>query len=308
MSNILNQHGVPNAGIRMGIKNNKLAIENMDGRLTTLEELPPIIVSDVAPSENLSEGMLWRHRGTGVNKICIKQSDGKLAFEDFEFFDDVYETIEGVRVYLSTYIEEQIAMASNSLDENIGDRNILKTKFKSNMVGAVNELTDAIKDLQLTGGGNPDYDITAEIRKGESKFNSMDGVLITHNLNTLDYSVSVESTAVASGTVGEIWIGDKTANTFKVYNSGLDKTVNFLWAAMASIPRIIRGTGVFKSVTGSVIAHGANTTDYSVSIVPTSNPGGDLGDVYITNKLDNSFTVVCSGATTSATFDWILYR
>lgn len=60
---------------------------------------------------------------------------------------------------------------------------------------------------------------------GSSTFNSISGRVITHNLNSTEYIVTVTPTADPSGQAGEIWV-TKALNTCTVYNSG-SSTVAF---------------------------------------------------------------------------------
>lgn len=65
------------------------------------------------------------------------------------------------------------------------------------------------------------------------------------------------------------------------------------------------GSSTFNSTEGIVITHNLNTSNYNVTITPTSNPNGQLGEVWVVKDLNN-MTVFCSGTTKVTTFDYII--
>lgn len=67
----------------------------------------------------------------------------------------------------------------------------------------------------------------------------------------------------------------------------------------------IYGSSQFNSSKGVVINHYLNTLNYNVSITPTSNPNGKLGEIWV--EKDRKYcTVYCSGSTTVTTFDYLI--
>jgi hypothetical protein len=69
----------------------------------------------------------------------------------------------------------------------------------------------------------------------------------------------------------------------------------------------IKGTNTFNSTTGVTITHNIGNTNYYVSIIPTSNASGYLGEIYV-KKNANNIIVYCSGTSTTTTFDYILFK
>ena len=67
----------------------------------------------------------------------------------------------------------------------------------------------------------------------------------------------------------------------------------------------IYGSSQFNSTKGVVINHYLNTLNYNVSITPTSNPNGKLGEIWV-EKNRKYCTVYCSGSTTETTFDYLI--
>lgn len=66
------------------------------------------------------------------------------------------------------------------------------------------------------------------------------------------------------------------------------------------------GSSTFNSTTGVVINHTfGSSTNYFVSITPTSNGNGYIGEYYV-QKNNNSITVYNSGSSTTGTFDYII--
>lgn len=73
------------------------------------------------------------------------------------------------------------------------------------------------------------------------------------------------------------------------------------------IPRIETGSGTFNTTpdTATTISHSQGTTDFRVMITPTSDPGGFLGEYWVT-KTTTNFSVYKTGSGASITFDYIL--
>ena len=72
-----------------------------------------------------------------------------------------------------------------------------------------------------------------------------------------------------------------------------------------SIPTVLKGSGTYNGSAGTTISiPEQDSTDYYVSLTNTSNPGGNLGEVYI-DKTVNGFTVYNSG-TANTTFEYLL--
>lgn len=64
------------------------------------------------------------------------------------------------------------------------------------------------------------------------------------------------------------------------------------------------GSSTFNGITGRAITitEMANTS-YFVSITPSANPAGNLGEVWVINDSTTQFTVYCSGSAATA-FKW----
>jgi hypothetical protein len=69
----------------------------------------------------------------------------------------------------------------------------------------------------------------------------------------------------------------------------------------------IQGSGTFNSSTGTTITHNLGNTNYRVSVIATSDPGGALGEIFIT-KSTNNVIIKCSGDDTVTTFDYIIHK
>ena len=67
----------------------------------------------------------------------------------------------------------------------------------------------------------------------------------------------------------------------------------------------IYGSGTFNSLDGYVINHYLNTLNYTVTITPTSDPDGKLGEIWVI-KSQKYCTVYCSGSTRLTTFDFLI--
>ncbi len=67
---------------------------------------------------------------------------------------------------------------------------------------------------------------------------------------------------------------------------------------------MLRGSANFNSTTGVTISHSVGNTNFTVSIQPSQNPNGYLGEVWV-EKSTTNFKVCCSGTATT-TFDYVL--
>lgn len=77
------------------------------------------------------------------------------------------------------------------------------------------------------------------------------------------------------------------------------------WNGKLDSRRVIAGDGVFNSTTGTFIAHDIGHTTYSVSIIPTANPKGTVGDIWV-EKENNNIVVKCTGPANNIAFDWLI--
>lgn len=109
--------------------------------------------------------------------------------------------------------------------------------------------------------------------------------------------ISLTGGATGSGTFDGS--GDISISTTVNYNNLTNKP---------SLPTIKTGNGTLNSTTPVVINIGVTlpNTSYHVSITPTSNPDGSLGEVYVTNRTKTSFSVVTTGSTKTTTFSWMV--
>jgi len=60
-----------------------------------------------------------------------------------------------------------------------------------------------------------------------------------------------------------------------------------------------------NSSTGVSCTHNIGSTNYKVSVTPTSNPAGTLGEIWVT-KATNTCVIYCSGSTTTTTCDVVV--
>lgn len=63
------------------------------------------------------------------------------------------------------------------------------------------------------------------------------------------------------------------------------------------------GSGVFNGTEGTIINHSFGNTSFSVTITPTTNPNGQLGEYWV-KKTNTLVVVYCSGAGKNIEFDY----
>ena len=76
------------------------------------------------------------------------------------------------------------------------------------------------------------------------------------------------------------------------------------WTAKKDSDKIIGGTGIFNSITGTYIAHDIGHTTYYVSITPTEEPI-NVGDIWVVKENDYMI-VMNNGTSKSVPFDWTI--
>lgn len=155
------------------------------------------------------------------------------------------------------------------------------------------------------------------ILHGNGVFNSIEGITISLGsvAPNINYIVNISPSSDPDGGLGEYWVGEKTTTTFKVYCSGSTTNTAFDWMVMIDNTRTLKngmtlksGHGTFNSLDGVTINIGESlpSTNYMVNISPSSDPNGELGEYWISDKTNNSFKVYCSGSTTDTLFDWMV--
>lgn len=141
---------------------------------------------------------------------------------------------------------------------------------------------------------------------GESVFGGPGGRTITHAKGDTEYIPCIVASANGNGEIGEWWIADIASNSFVVRNSGRGVSA-FRWG----IPKYDlegKGDSAFASSGGRLITHNLNIAgDYTPVIVPTSDPNGQLGAIYITDITANSFRVCNTGKAVSD-FLWVIWK
>ena len=140
--------------------------------------------------------------------------------------------------------------------------------------------------------------------KGNSAFAGPGGQTVTHTKGDTNYVPCIIPSANGSGAIGEWWITDIANTSFVVRNSGMGVTA-FKWA----IPRFYtngKGASSFAGNNGVLISHNLDLVNYTPLIIPTANPEGHLGAVYVTDIASNSFRVRNTGTATTS-FMWVIH-
>jgi len=138
---------------------------------------------------------------------------------------------------------------------------------------------------------------------GDSTFAGPGGRTVSHSKGDTNYVPYVIPSADGSGAIGEWWITDYATTSFIVRNSGATVTA-FKWG-IARFDNGGKGSSSFAGSGGVTITHNLNIADYTPLIIPTTDPGGQLGAVFVTDITSNSFVVRNTGSAVTG-FDWII--
>ena len=141
--------------------------------------------------------------------------------------------------------------------------------------------------------------------RGNDNLAGPGGVTIAHNLGISNYQPEIEVTE-ESGAVGEIWVTDIGANSFKVRNSGIGEDA-FAWTIYkGDIAADHRGSNNLAGPSGVTITHNLGITNYQPEIEITEESGA-VGEVWVTDVAANSFVVRNSGSGVTG-FSWIICK
>lgn len=120
--------------------------------------------------------------------------------------------------------------------------------------------------------------------------------------DTAEWVASVPTLAFGLQATG----GDENAN-MNVPMRDLNRRLVYLRGRVDALSLdSVWGTGDFDPVDGFTVTHDLGTTAYHVTCLPTSNPGGELGEVWIEIG-ENAFTIHNTGSWTGP-LRWGLVR
>lgn len=164
--------------------------------------------------------------------------------------------------------------------------------------------------------------LSERVQMNESKISVMEKSYYTKEEVENKISETFSSTS-------SIWETIEKLNEFFKDNSGVEDVIVSFYAQLSDEIKILQnnigslnnefntlshdiekmkpiyGSGIFNSVNGYKIYHYLNTLNYNVSITPTSNPNGKLGEIWV-EKTRKECIVYCSGSTTLTTFDYLI--
>ena len=186
------------------------------------------------------------------------------------------------------------------------------TKVAS-LVKSAPETLDTLKELADALGNDPNFATTVANKIGtKADLVYVNGELTkkantshTHTwANLVDAPTSLPANGGNSDTAARL----KTARTINGVSFDGSNNITVYDNTKLAISNTASGTGTFNSIKGCTITIGKtmSSTNYRVSVTPTSNPDGSLGEIWVESKTATSFVVKCSGSTTTTTFDWMV--
>lgn len=244
------------------------------------ENTPPFITNSYNKVSNLNvdavDGVHIDNTDAVVDDICIWNSNTGLKSSNRKFITTMSRTSQS--------------------DDEIPTGNAVINFVDANFVAV-----DTVVVSNLTKGISISYEDGDEVLKSTIIENidvdTVDGV---HINNT---NVEADDICVWSSTTGLKTSNIKVSTTV-VADTNLPDNNSVIDYFNS---RIMTGSGIFNSDTGVVITHTFGSIPTAVQITASSNPVGYLGEIW-TEKTDTTFTVFCSGATTTATFDYSIFK
>ncbi|MEA1957600.1 MAG: hypothetical protein U9N01_04515 [Euryarchaeota archaeon] len=138
------------------------------------------------------------------------------------------------------------------------------------------------------------FDVANGIPKLDASIN-LDIDQVTGNVPALDANGKLILT-------GANQISTKTADLANLWTKG-----TLIDDSMIGLSEIHEADSTdFAGSTGRTVTHNLNLSNYEVTVVPTEDGGGNIGEVWITDKGVNSFKVRNSGSATTA-FTWVIH-
>lgn len=149
---------------------------------------------------------------------------------------------------------------------------------------------------------------------GTNTFNGLDGIKIDLPegvCTNANYTVILNPSISTNGNLGEFWIENKTAKSFRVGSSGRLVSVKFDWILMLNESQsanfdstnfpFLQGEATLSAEAGTTVTLPRTMPDgdYSVYVTPVENHGGQYGEVWTENKTNNSFKLRTSGGSVS---------
>lgn len=243
--------------------------------------------------------------------------------------------LDGDNIVSATDMQDALSALQIDICKLLGSLTNLNTIDKSNLVNAINESRnkiiedyDEIRTIidSISSEGNANI-FTSEVVPSELQYllfkiksigtfieddltSDVVNALITHkdgfgNLKQIMPYTKSENVLVDSSTKKRL---STKLNDLDLEITSLNTRLLEISTSINSVQDkviLLKGTSTFNSIVGKVITHALNKTDYTVSITPTGNPNGTLGEVWVVNA-ENSFTVYCSGTNTSTPFTYIV--
>jgi hypothetical protein len=176
--------------------------------------------------------------------------------------------------------------------------------------------TDTTKWLKISGKGDKgDQGVAglglSYIGDYSSTYAYNVGNAVTYN-NKIYYCTQTSIGNIPTNTTywKEFISAPSTAKNISIEDTANKFTATNVEDALAELKNLTppSGSGIFNSTTGVTITHNVGVSSYRVSITPTSNSNGTLGEYWVESKTVNTFVVKNSGSNTTCTFDWILIK
>ena len=238
--------------------------------------------------------------GSGIDAILALLS-GRLESDTGSGVDSIIEQLLKLSDAGTGSDSSELLASLAASDVGVGD-DVLITLIKAfeKFCTDAGVCLDELSELTATilSSEEPGY-------SGNDNLAGPGGVIVTHSLNLSNYQPEV-IVAEESGAIGEIWITDIGANSFKVWNSGLSGA-EFLWAIYKSgIESSHRGNVGLAGPGGTTITHNLNLAFYQIQL-DVAEDSGAIGEIWITDIGNNSFKVRNSGSGLEG-FSWVVYE
>ena len=260
---------------------------------------------------NITNGII----STDVSKDYVDSEVSKLTAKDTELQNKINslestitrQTNEITSLKESVSTLERLMIASTAVIEELTTRIEMLESIVAESLLELRPLIDGafyIGSITLNG------------------YNSPTNIKLPSKFTNGNYRICLTPNSPTDGNLGEIWVSQKTAESFTVVNTGrgsmiktdflimTDETSNPSFNA-SSFP-YLKGTGRFNGTTGaSVTITNIGTTDYKVLIFPvkaSSTNEGDLGEYWVSNKTATGFKVYNTGKDVVSNFDYIVIK
>lgn len=263
--------------------------------------------SDIGKAEEL-KALLKKSTRTPEEDLRLSQLQVELkyAFIDPEEWNKFCDALVNMELFIDGQVVGFIMTKQNEINNFVTNKKNEMNTYTDGKKNEINVYTynkkNELEAIQATTISTINTTKDNAINTIEQKKAST----ITYIDSTQAGELRKDIGVMADSAVTGLSLIDKT-NTLKTSVDNLNNTVSTtIQNSIDSINNLFKvGSSNFNGTAGVVIPHTKGDLNYRVLPIPTQNPNGYLGEVWV-EKAATSFKVLCSGSATTS-FDYFMF-